>query len=276
MPASPTFLVIGAMKAGTYSLHHYLDLHPQIEMSHKRKEVNFFVDGFNADRGLDWYRRHWRGDTAMRGESSTRYSMRDRYPGVAERIRRTLPDVKLIYVVRDPIRRLLSQYVHDVDDNQESRSFEELLASPTRDRVLNTGCYHYQLAAYLEHFPRKAIHLVCFEDLVADPGATMRPLLRFLGVDADFTDPRWCEPHNDSGDKRRETAPGRVLRRLIGRRPLRRRRWLREHFTEAIPPPVFDPLRHPDVVAKYRADTDRLIAFSGRDFPRWTTLYANR
>lgn len=275
MSAPPTFLVIGAMKAGTYSLHHYLDLHPQIEMSHKRKEVNFFVEGFNAGRSLAWYCAHWTGNTLMRGESSTRYTMRDRYPGVARRIKQAFPDIKLVYVVRDPVRRLQSQYVHDVDDNQESRSFEALLTAPDRARILNTGCYHHQLDAYLEYFPRDAIHLVCFEDLVADPVATMQPLLRFLGVDAGFSDPRWCEAHNDSDDKRRETATGRVLRRLLGRRPLRRRRWLREHFTQPIAVPVFDRARHPDIVAMYRADTERLAAFSGRRFERWTALYGD-
>lgn len=272
MAALPTFLVIGAMKAGTYSLHHYLGLHPAIEMSQRRKEVNFFVEAFNWNRGQDWYRAHWRGDTAMRGESSTRYSMRDRHPGVPARIKATLPDVRLVYVVRDPIRRLLSQYVHDVDDNQESRSFEALLAAADRHLTLNTGRYYHQLEAYLEHFDARAIHVVCFEDLVADPRATMRPLLQFLNVDADFTHPQWHEAHNESGDKRRETAAGRVVRALVGRRPLRRRAWLRETFTREIPRPIFDAEHHADIVAAYRDDQRRLEAFCQRRFDRWSLL----
>lgn len=273
MAALPTFLVIGAMKAGTYSLHHHLGLHPQIEMSAKRKEVNYFVEELNWPRGSHWYAQHWTGDTAQRGESSTRYTMRDRWRGVPARIAATLPDVKLVYLVRDPIRRLISQYVHEVDDNQEARDFETMLGAADRDLALNTGRYHYQLQAYLDHLPRERIHVLAFEDLIADPVATLQPLLAFLGVDAGFSDPRWQEAHNDSDDKRRETTLGRVLvRPLVGRRPLRRNRFLRESFTREIPRPVFDPQRHADIVAMYRDDQRQLEAFCGRRFDRWSLL----
>jgi hypothetical protein len=275
MSALPTFLVIGAMKAGTYSLHNYLHRHPQIEMSQRRKEVNFFIDSFNWARGLAWYQAHWRGDTPMRGESSTRYTMRDKFPEVSGRIHQLLPDARLIYLVRDPIRRLLSQYVHEVDDNQEFRSFEALLAAPDRDLVLNTGRYHYQLQAYLRYFAPESIHVACFEDLVAQPVETMQTILRFLGVDAGFSDPSWTQAHNDSADKRQETPSGRVVRKLVGRRPIRRNAWLRDTFTRPIPRPQFDPVRHADIVALYREDTEQLARLTGRSFTHWRGIYGD-
>lgn len=273
MSCLPNFLVIGAMKAGTYSLHHYLNRHPQIEMSQRRKEVNYFVEGFNAHRGVDWYRAFWPLGKPLRGESSTRYSMRDRHPGVAERIHALLPQVKLIYVVRDPVRRLYSQYVHEVDDNQESRSFEALLDAPDRALALNNSRYHYQLQAYLAHFPASAIHVVCFEELVADPAPVMDAVFRFLGADAGFRADDWGAAHNDSADKRRETSTGRVLRHLLGRRRLRRWPWLRETFTRPIPAPRLDPLRHADVLDLFRHDTRQLEAFTGRSFAHWRSLW---
>ncbi|WP_428311969.1 sulfotransferase domain-containing protein [Hydrocarboniphaga sp.] len=273
MPAFPTFLVIGAMKAGTYSLHHYLQHHPQIEMSRKRKEVNFFVDGFNWHRGADWYRQFWAGNTPVRGESSTRYSMYGRYPGVPARIAGLLPKVKLIYAVRDPVERLVSQYVHEVDDNQEQRSFEQMLSAPDRQLSLGTGCYHQQLLQYLEYFPAESIHVVCNEELAADPRREMKPLLRFLGVDADFEHADWCVKHNDGGDKCRETASGRFVRRLVGRRRLRRAPLLRQTFTRPITTPLFDAQRHADIVAMYRADCEKLEGFTGRSFRQWKRLW---
>lgn len=273
MPAFPTFLVIGAMKAGTYSLHSYLHSHPQIEMSQKRKEVNFFVEGFNWHRGPDWYRDFWAGNTPARGESSTRYSMYGRYPGVPARIAGLLPDIRLVYAVRDPIERLISQYVHDVDDNQEHRSFEQVLTAPDRQLTLGNGCYHEQLQQYLAYFPARAIQVVCFEDLAADPHRTLRPVLQFLGVDAEFCHPDWGLKHNDGSGKCRETSAGRVVRKLVGRGRLRRTPLLRRTFTRQIPTPVFDARRHADIVAMYRADAGRLEAFTGRSFRHWKNLW---
>ncbi|MDB5969468.1 MAG: sulfotransferase [Hydrocarboniphaga sp.] len=273
MPAFPNFLVVGAMKAGTYSLHHYLHSHPQIEMSQKRKEVNFFVEELSWHRGTDWYRDFWIGNTPMRGESSTRYSMRDRYPGVPARIRSLLPEVRLVYAVRDPIARLMSQYVHDYDDNQEHRRFEDLLLAPDRQLTLSIGCYHYQLQRYLECFPASAIRVVCFEDLIADADRTLKPVLEFLGVDPEFGHSDWGAVHNDSGDKCRETPAGRVVRKLIGRRRLRRTPLLRKTLTRPIPTPVFDAQRHADIVGMYRADAERLETFTGRSFRHWTSLW---
>jgi len=273
MSALPTFLVIGAMKAGTYSLHNYLDLHPAIEMSRKRKEVNFFVKELNWRHGLDWYRKHFRGHTLMRGESSTRYSMMDRHRGVPERIKKVLPNARLVYVVRDPIRRLQSQYVHEYDDYQEHRSFDEMLRAEDRHLALNSGLYYRQLQAYLKHFPADAIKVVCFEELAAKPVETMQSVLEFLEVDADFEHPAWSESHNDSADKRRETRAGRVVRKLVGRRRLRRIPWLRERFTRPIPKPEFDARRHADIVSMYREDADRLAQFAGRSFEHWTGVY---
>lgn len=272
MPELPNFLVIGAQKAGTYSLHHYLSTHPAIEMSQRRKEVNFFVEELNWKRGLSWYAEHWRGDTLLRGESSTRYSMRDRHPNVPEKIHASLSHAKLIYVVRDPIKRLISQYVHEFDDWKEHRSFEAMLCSATREKDLNTSCYHYQLRAYLDFFPPEHIHVVCFEELVADPAPTMCAVFDFLGAGSDFTHPDWGLVFNDSSDKRRETTTGRLMRRLVGRRPLRRNAWLRETFTLPIEKPVFDPVRHADIVAMYREDAARLAAFTGRRFDHWREL----
>src|ERR1700761_4316974 len=96
--ALPNLIIIGAAKCGTTSLHNYLDLHPEVQMS-EPKELEFFVDDGNWAKGLAWYRTHFDPAARIRGESSTRYT-RDHNPSyVAERIQETVGDLKVVYMV---------------------------------------------------------------------------------------------------------------------------------------------------------------------------------
>src|SRR4051812_36073420 len=105
----PTFLVIGAAKSGTTSLHSYLDLHPRVAMSEPKEPSFFNREDWEIRR--DWYESLFDPAAEVRGESSTAYT---RYPivrGAPERIRALVPDAKLVYVVRDPIDRLVAHWV---------------------------------------------------------------------------------------------------------------------------------------------------------------------
>jgi hypothetical protein len=178
----PTFIVIGAMKAGTTSLYHYLRNHDEIFMS-RIKELDFFVSESNWSRGLDWYRHQFSGagDAIARGEASTLYTKFPEYRGVPERIASLLPDVRLVYVVRDPIVRLRSHYQHRVMTGAEKAPPEmALLQNPT---YLNCSRYAMQLEQYLDHFPREQILVVASESLRTDRRATVQEVYRFLGVD---------------------------------------------------------------------------------------------
>lgn len=100
----PNLVVIGGMKCGTSSLHYYLSLHPQISMS-EPKELSFFAE--NWPRGRDWYEAHFPEDLPIRGESSPNYMKHPAFPGVPERMVSLVPDAKLVYLVRDPIARIV-------------------------------------------------------------------------------------------------------------------------------------------------------------------------
>lgn len=178
----PTFLVIGAMKAGTTSLYHYLRNHDEIFMS-RIKELDFFVETHNWTRGLDWYRRQFcEGASApARGEASTLYTKYPEHRGVPERIAAVLPDVRLIYVVRHPIERLRSHYQHRVLTGAETDPPEvAVLQNPV---YLDCSRYAMQLEQYLEHFPREQILVVTSESLRAERAATVKEVYGFLGVD---------------------------------------------------------------------------------------------
>ena len=179
----PNFLVIGAMKSGTTSLFHYLQAHPQIFMS-PLKEVDFFAEEGNWDRGLDWYRRQFGGagpSSIAIGEASTSYTKYPEYQGVAERIASCLPDVRLIYIVRDPIERIRSHYQHRALIGAERTPFESaVLQDP---RYVDCSRYALQIEQYMRFFPREGLFVATSEELRSLRGQTMSRIYRFLGVD---------------------------------------------------------------------------------------------
>lgn len=236
------FVVVGAMKCGTTALHGTLDRHPRVDMS-QPKELNFFfgpdvpdgeprwADG-NWHRGVGWYAGHFSPDATVRGESSPGYTSPD-HPEVAGRMARVLPHARLVYLVRDPVDRAVSQYLHHRDDGTEHRPLEEALLDPASQYVAR-GRYHERLAPFLDRFPREAIAVVTQEDLFHRREATLEQLLDFLAVEGP-------PPAEDAG-ARRPRAAGPV----VGE-------WLRSALAEA-----------------FRDDADRLRDLAGRKFPWWS------
>ena len=184
--AIPNFLVIGAMKAGTTSLFHYLNAHPEVYMS-PLKELDFFVEDGNWRRGTRWYAKQFKaaGDSLAVGEASTAYSKYPTVTGVPERIARLLPNVRLIYLLRDPIDRTVSHYRHRVAIGAERQSFEDAIHN---DPVyIRFSRYAMQLDQYLVHFDPDQILIITSEELRTARAQTMRQVYSFLEVDAGWT-----------------------------------------------------------------------------------------
>ena len=177
----PTFVVIGAMKAGTTTLHAWLAEHPDVCMS-ARKELDFFVEDENWDRGIGWYRLRFAncaGERA-RGESSPNYSKTHADPGVAERMHSVLPDAKLIYLVREPIERMRSMYQHLAIDGTETRSFIDAVTEDPD--YLQTSRYIEHVGAYLKHYPKDRFLIITTEQLASDPEETLAAVNNHIGV----------------------------------------------------------------------------------------------
>lgn len=198
----PNFLVIGAMKAGTTSLYHYLRAHPQVFMP-AVKELDFFAHAPERAGGVEWYRRQFApaGDDAVAiGEASTLYSKHPRFPGVPERIAAHIPDAKLVYVVRDPIERIRSHYQHRVANGAELAPFERAVFE---DPIyLDVSRYAMQIDRYLGCFGRDQLLVVTSEDLRDRRHSVVRDVYRFLGADPDFV-----PPHLDREFYRTERRP---------------------------------------------------------------------
>ena len=204
----PSFLVIGTMKGGTTSLYHYLSVHPEVFMS-KTKELHYFVAEKNLSRGIGWYHQQFAEarDAKAVGEASPDYTKYPLYQGVPERIARLIPSVRLVYVVRNPLERIRSHYLHDIARGRERRPIGE--AVPGNEHYLAPSRYALQIERYLEHFPRDQLLVVTSETLRHDRHATMRRVHEFVGVTPDVPTPA---PDLEFNATDRKTAPGLLLR----------------------------------------------------------------
>jgi Sulfotransferase domain len=276
--ALPNLVVVGGLKCGTTSLHHYLDLHPEVEMS-RPKELNFFVDELNWALGPEWYASHFSGDAPVRGESSPHYTNRPRFEGVAERMRSLLADPRLVYMVRDPIDRMLSHYLHNVGGGYDDRTLADAFAD-LDSAYVSRSRYFFQLEPYLETFGEDRIEIVAREELKRDRPATMRRVFGFLGVDPGFSSQRfereWETGTAKAGGRfrlmdRAVRLPGlRTLDRNFDRLP-ESLRWLVERVVhdpgagEAPKPEVPASLRG-ELADLFRDDVARLERVAGRRF----------
>jgi len=229
----PGFLILGAQKAGTTALYAYLRWHPRIT-GPAWKEVSYFDRHYR--RGTRWYRGHFplRAADRLVGEASPGYLF---HPLAPERVRATVPDAKLIAVLRDPVDRALSHYQHEVALGREPLSFEEAVdAEPERTRgeeerlvrepgyfshawwdytYLARGRYAEQLERWFAAFPREQLLVLPSEELAGEPDETYAKILEFLGA----------PPH------RLDSYPRVYEQQYEGMRPETRRR-LGEYFDE--------------------------------------------
>jgi Sulfotransferase domain len=274
----PNLVVIGGLKCGTTSLHHYLNLHPAVEMS-RPKELNFFVAELNWPLGAEWYASHFSGAASIRGESSPHYTSRPRFEGVAERMRSVLGDARLVYMVRDPIDRMLSHYLHNAGGGYEHRTLADALADP-ESAYVSRSLYAFQLEPYLEHFGRERIEIVAREELKNTRAETMRRLFAFLGVNSGFTSEQFEREWETGTAKARGRfrimdravrLPGlRALDRNFDRLP-ESLRWLVERVVHdpdagAAPKPEIPPALRQQLASLFRDDIARLERIAGRGF----------
>ena len=274
----PNFIMIGAMKSGTSSLHHYLDEHPDISMSYP-KELDFFIEERRWNKGFDWYESHFSKGAVIRGESSVGYTQRHKYAGVPGRIHAMNPDLKLLYLLRDPVERVVSHFTQLSLMGLEQRDFQGVLDElPGSDYVLSSS-YHFQLSAFLDYFPMEQIQILTLEELVRDKVGTIQKVFRFLGVEDDFVGKDWALVHNRSVDKYERNALGKVMHkvpfksrwkplvpvplataysRLTARKPEQR-----------LQPLLSEEKRH-EIQTLLQNDIARLREVSGRDFSEWS------
>mgnify|MGYP006290587211 CR=1 FL=1 len=210
----PTFIIIGAMKAGTTSLYRYLEVHPQITMS-RRKEINFFVAEKSWNKGARWYKRQFTGPGPCFGEASPNYTKYPAFKGVPSRMHEVVPQVRLIYVVRDPLQRIVSHYKHNVDAGRELRPLVDAIRGGRENHYIQTGLYYTQVRQFLERFDEEQLLIVSLESLRRRPREVLARVVEHVGANPVFRFPlSTFRSYGTSREKVRPNPLGRLVIRF--------------------------------------------------------------
>ena len=291
----PNFLIIGAEKCGTTALYHYVRQHPQVYMS-PSKETGFFGAGGKKGRSpapghlptrhitdIDDYRALFQGvsEEIAIGEASPYYMYSARALGS---IRQHIPDARLIAILRDPVERAYSNYLHALwlgrepfPDFAQALHHEEARVRDGWENLFHykrKGLYHEQLRRYYDAFGEDRIRVYLQEELKRDPVGMMQDVFRFLGVDEGFV-PDVSVRHNVSGVPKNAflhalvtglNRPG--VKRFLPKKLVRGLREPIRNFILAKPPRLPAEVRK-ELVEAYREDVLQLEGLIQRDLSSW-------
>ncbi|WP_417544099.1 sulfotransferase family protein [Marinobacter sp.] len=268
MKKIPNFIVIGAARSGTTSLFQYLDAHPQIGMS-PVKELNFFSRPAYEKKGVSWYSNRFpkRENLIAIGEASTSYTTYPYSPDVAARIAAYNPEMRLVYVVRNPLERYVSHFLQRTKAGHETRQFDETFQDLEKETFAWQGRYYYQLSEYLRVFPKEQLMVISFDHIKSDTNQVVQDLYRFLGVPEFSTEEVTGKTHNAAGMIYRKNAFGLMVLRFyhayIEQRNLPFR--FKKLFTAVanwgaapIQKPVLKPEQRQQLMDFYREDSQQL------------------
>lgn len=181
---SPDYIVLGAMKCGTTTLAAQLGAQPGIFMT-EPKEPCYFSDDAVFARGPGWYAGLFAGAAPgdITGEASTHYTKRPDLPETVARMKAALPEVRLVYMIRDPMARIVSHYIHEWSQRVLTGSLEDALE--THAPLVDYGLYGWQIEPYVEAYGREAILLTSLERWKLDPQAELRRVAAHIGFTGD-------------------------------------------------------------------------------------------
>lgn len=211
---SPNLIIMGAQKSGTTSLYEYLKVHPEIFMSSPVKEPGFYLGEERAK--IFWgrmgqpiksrhellHQRMMEGYNHERwfGDASTYYTIgqRSRLFDIPKRMHATNSDMRFIYILRNPIDRIVSNYLHSRTKERSDGTIEDFLKTQEGENALLTSKYQWQLDEYLKYFDRSQFQILIFEELLRDPAQSISKITAFLGIDDCEPKKRTYSAHNVS------------------------------------------------------------------------------
>ena len=294
----PNFLIIGTQKAGTTSLASYLKEHPQIFMSpikepgffdFEGQKPNFFGPGDqelydHVPTEIESYSKLFQGvyNEIAIGEATTWYLYSPRAP---ERIKHYIPNAKLIIILRNPVDRAYSAFLHARRDGREviTDFSQALREEETRIdqnweylwRYTQMGFYFDQLKRYFKEFDRSQIKVYLYEDLNNNPAILLKDIFKFLNVDTTFM-PDICVRSNISGIPRSRRLYDFLKTKNIIKEffkpflPSRLRQQILSSLRQLnLPKPEFSPAIRSQLTEVYREDVLKLQDMIHRDLSTW-------
>ncbi|WP_299228424.1 sulfotransferase [uncultured Psychroserpens sp.] len=192
------FLLIGSAKSATTSLSNGISQHPDICFCNQ-KEPQFFSKE-NWKEHLHEYHSLFKKTAKLYGEASTNYS---KFPHYNQNIHKDIfnynPNMKIIYIMRHPLDRMISHYIHSFNRGHEPlKDINEAISSNIH--YINTGKYAMQIEPYIKHFGRKNVLLLFFEDFIINPQSVLNTVFNFLNIEPIVIDNKFLNT-NKSFDK---------------------------------------------------------------------------
>ena len=178
--ALPDYIIVGAMKCGTSTLAAQLGAQDGVFMTDP-KEPNFFSDDEVYAKGPEWYEALFAAAEPqdLKGEASTHYTKRPTYPFALDRLADAVPSPKIIYMIRNPLVRAVSHYIHEWSQGVIGSDLETALES--HPEIVSYGCYGAQIAPWVKRFGAENVLVLTLEALKANPQAALTDVGRFLG-----------------------------------------------------------------------------------------------
>jgi hypothetical protein len=266
-------LIIGAMKSGTTTLYDYLSMHPEICTS-QVKEPSFFTETTPSLVQIAKYHALFPCLTANRWacEASTNYAKYPQFSGVPQRIHNMYLDTRLIYILRHPIERIYSHYIHNLAHGREQRSFEDAVLGED-SHYLNVSRYYLQLSQYLEFFPPERILILIFENFVQYPRENLQRIFAFLSIDLYSLPNNFTTKRNVTAHKSLIHPALRALQALpfYNYAPRRLDVLMRRLFQQPTPQKLelLNPIVYANVLERLRDDINQLQNYLGAQITAW-------
>lgn len=276
----PDYIIIGAMKCATSTLQAQLGHQPGVFVS-TPKEPNYFSNDEIYAHGPDWYSALFEDapDGALKGEASTHYTKLPTYPHTLTRMREVLPDPKLIYVIRNPVARAVSHFIHEWT---ETRVGDDMAAAfRENSEFIDYGCYGMQITPFIEAYGKERILLSSLEQLASSPDAEFARIAAFLGLPDTAHWHHELQPQNVSKERFRrlpfqslliDHPLARQLRQMIV--PSYIREWVRKK-RQLGARPTLDPALESRLEARFLEDR-KTLAHHFPDHPALDICYPFR
>ena len=257
------------MKSATTTLQEQLVRQPGVFMCDP-KEPNFFSDDEQYRKGLAWYAGLFSPASAgdLLGEASTHYTKLPTHPHSVARLRERLPKARLVYVMRHPVDRLVSHYIHEWSMGNIDCGIDEAVG--LHAEMIAYGQYAMQLSPFFDVYGCEAVLPVFFDRLIREPQAELERVCRFIGYKGT---PRWLpdlKPGNVSSERVRrfphydlvvESGPATWLRHALI--PQAWRDWVKRRLTMRQRPVLSQDLRT-SLEAEFDRDLARLGEWLGK------------
>ncbi len=280
------FFIVGAPKAGTTSLYHYLSEHPETDMS-ILKEPNYFSEKSIKDnylyyksypiKKLSRYHSLFKNNNLIKGEASVSYLY---YKDVAKSIKAYNSSARIIIMLRDPIERAFSHYLMDfrlglINDTFENIIFQKSNLSNSKtyfQQYVKLGEYTNQIKRYFNEFPSEQILVVDYDDFKNKTSDVVKKVYKFLNIDINFS-PELNNKHNA-----RFIVNNRLLKFLFSKIIIRKvmnlifpkfiKSFIKNQFFNNKPPILLSSSRL-YLRQYFKKDIENLSNFLQKDYSKW-------